>query len=216
MVRIGSTAAAAAAVLALAACGSIHGSSPWTGGAGAVIDYELFPPPPRVPAVPAATADEKASEIASLRASLTQLSADIDESRRHLARLEAEAESTRTRIDRLLAEQDAFEADGTPATVPARPERRPLVRIRYDRPNVAYEDALVDAVALTLARLPDAAFDLVAVTPAAANAGPATAQLHAEEVEASLLAMGVEPDRISLFAAMSDVAAIDEVHLYIR
>lgn len=216
MVRIGSTAAAAAAVLALAACGSIHGSSPWTGGSGAVIDDELFPPPPPVPAVPAETGEQKASEIASLRASLTRLSADIDESRRHLARLEAEVESTRTRLDRLLAEQDSFKAGGTPAAVPARPDRRPLVRIRYDDPDVAYEDALVDAVALTLARLPGAAFDLVAVTPAAANGGPATARLHADEVEASLLAMGVEPDRISLAAAMSDAVAIDEVHLYIR
>lgn len=215
MVRIGSTATAAAAVLALAACGSIHGSSPWTSGSGAVIDYELFPPPPPVPALPAAD-EEKASEIARLRASLIRLSADIDESRRHLARLEAEVERAQTRIERLLAGQDAVDADGTPATVQALPQRRPLVRIRYDQPNVAYGDAFADAVALTLARLPDAAFDLVAVTPAGAGARPGAAELHAEEVEASLLAMGVEPERLSLTAARSEAAGTDEVHLYIR
>jgi hypothetical protein len=41
-------------------------------------------------------------------------------------------------------------------------------------------------------------------------------RLHAEAVMAMLLDLGVEPDRLSLTSAMSDAAAVDEVHLYIR
>ena len=37
--------------------------------------------------------------------------------------------------------------------------------IRFDRPNVAYQDALYTAVKAALDRKPSAAFDVVAMTP---------------------------------------------------
>src|SRR6185437_650891 len=62
--------------------------------------------------------------------------------------------------------------------LPSIAERRPLVVIRFDRPNVAYQEALYTAVRQALERRPSASFDLVAVTP---NAGsPAQVALHSD------------------------------------
>ena len=66
---------------------------------------------------------------------------------------------------------------------------------------------------------------MVAVSPAEADpaaGASAGAQgergvwLHAEEVVASLVAMGIEAERLTLSAAVSEAATADEVHLYIR
>jgi len=48
--------------------------------------------------------------------------------------------------------------------------RRPLVVIRFDRPDVPYQQALYTAVSRALERRPEAAFDIVAVSP---NSGSA-------------------------------------------
>ena len=100
-------------------------------------------------------------------------------------------------------------------------ERRPLVIIRFDRPNVAYEQALHTAVRRALERRPDAAFDLVAVSPNAGN--PAQVALHtdaskrnAENVLRSLTNMGLGADRISLSATTSASVQGNEVQLYVR
>jgi hypothetical protein len=100
-------------------------------------------------------------------------------------------------------------------------ERRPLVVIRFDRPNVAYEQALYTAVRRALERRPDANFDLVAVAP---NAGsPAQVALHtdaskrnAENVLRSLTTMGLPADRITLSATTSPSVQNNEVQIYVR
>jgi hypothetical protein len=105
--------------------------------------------------------------------------------------------------------------------LPAIAQRRPLVIIRFDRPNVAYEPALYSAVRRALERRPDATFDLVAVTP---NAGtPAQVALHsdaskrnAENVMRSLTSMGLAADRISLSATTSTTVQSNEVQVYVR
>jgi hypothetical protein len=100
-------------------------------------------------------------------------------------------------------------------------DRRPLVVIRFDRPNVPYEEALYTAVRRALERRPDAAFDLVAVAPNAGN--PAQVALHsdaskrnAENVLRSLTSMGLPPERVSLSATTSTSVQSDEVQLYVR
>ena len=100
-------------------------------------------------------------------------------------------------------------------------DRRPLVVIRFDRPNVPYEEALYTAVRRALERRPDAAFDLVAVAPNAGN--PAQVALHsdaskrnAENVLRSLTSMGLPPERVSLSATTSASVQSDEVQLYVR
>lgn len=99
--------------------------------------------------------------------------------------------------------------------------RRPLVVIRFDRPNVAFQQALYNAVGRVLERRPDAAFDLVAVTPGAG--GPARVALnaskarrHAEDVLRALVDMGLSPARVAVSAKTDNAARTSEVHLYLR
>ncbi|GAB4194405.1 MAG: hypothetical protein OHK0024_34490 [Thalassobaculales bacterium] len=99
--------------------------------------------------------------------------------------------------------------------------RRPLVVIRFDRQNPAYEQALYTAVSRALERRPDAAFDLVAVTPQRAGAGQSAlnatnARRNAESVLRTLTGMGLPPGRVNLSATSSGEAQSNEVHLYLR
>lgn len=99
--------------------------------------------------------------------------------------------------------------------------RRPLVVIRFDRNDVPYQQALYNAVSRVLERRPDAAFDLVAVTP---NQGDAARQAlnstkarrHADTVMRSLLEMGLAPNRVALSGRTLAEARTTEVHLYVR
>ncbi|MDZ3836673.1 MAG: hypothetical protein U0S49_04775 [Rhodospirillales bacterium] len=232
MVRIRVPAATAVAVMALSACGTIHGPYPQLGEAGPAIDYVRFPPPPPMPTRPSAPADARAgadveAELARLNAALGRLTGEIEQSRRHLTDLEAEVERARARIDELL------EGAGTArAAAPLPPQQptvaaglRPLVRLTYEQAaDIDYAEDVRDAVWTALERLPDAVFDVVAVSPAEADPsagargthGEQGVWLHAEEVVASLVAMGIEPERLTLSAAVSEAARADEVHLYIR
>jgi hypothetical protein len=109
----------------------------------------------------------------------------------------------------------------TRTSAPAVSERRPLVVIRFDRPDVAYEPALRTAVTQALQRRPTATFDLVAVTP---NAGsPAQVEIHAaackrnaESVLHAMTDMGVEPSRVSLSSTTSAAVHENEVQIYVR
>jgi hypothetical protein len=99
--------------------------------------------------------------------------------------------------------------------------RRPLVVIRFDRPNVPYQQALYAAVSRVLERRPGAIFDLVAVAPAVG--GPARvalnsnkAQRFAEDVLRSLIDMGLPPSRVAMSGKTSGEAKNNEVHLYLR
>jgi hypothetical protein len=233
MVRIRVPVATAVAVMALSACGSIHGPYAQPGEAGTAIDYVRFPPPPPMPTRPLAPAEARGgadveAELARLDAALGRLTGDIEASRRHLAHLEAEVERARARIDELLegAGTAKVSAPLPPPRPPVAAGLRPLVRLRYEQAaDVDFAEEVRNAVWTALERLPDAVFDVVAVStteadPAAGTAtdtqGEEAAWLHAEEVVASLVAMGIEPERLTLSAAVSEAARADEVHLYIR
>lgn len=100
-------------------------------------------------------------------------------------------------------------------------QRRPLVLIRFDRPNVNYEQAVYQAVNEALERYPNATFDLVAVTPSGGNPAEmalasSNARRHADEVLRNLTQMGLPADRVELSTASSQSANSSEVHLYIR
>jgi hypothetical protein len=99
--------------------------------------------------------------------------------------------------------------------------RRPLVVIRFDRPDVEYQQALYSAVNRALERRPQAVFDLVAVAPARGSAAQAaasttTARRNAENVLRSLSNMGLPASRVSMSAMSSADAQTSEVHLYVR
>jgi hypothetical protein len=98
---------------------------------------------------------------------------------------------------------------------------RPLVLIRFDRPNVNYEQALFAAVSAALDRRPDASFDLVAVTPSTGSQAQLLlareeARRDAERVLRSLTTMGLSPNRVALSQMTSPAAQTNEVHLYVR
>ncbi len=97
----------------------------------------------------------------------------------------------------------------------------PLVVIRFDQPNVEYDQALYSAVSQALERRPNAAFDLVAVAPGLGSPSQVAlatnkSRREAEGVLRSLTNMGLPADRVSLSATTNPNAQISEVHLYVR
>ena len=110
----------------------------------------------------------------------------------------------------------------TPSSVAAGNSQRPaLVVIRFDRPDVDYQQALYSAVSQAIERRPTALFDVVAVTPnagspssVAVNTG--AAKKSAEKVIRSLIAMGLPAARLNLSSSTSDNAFGNEVRIYIR
>lgn len=121
----------------------------------------------------------------------------------------------------------SFAAPATPTAAPRTPvtrsalERKPLVIIRFDKPNVAYEQALYSAVSRALERRPSAAFDLVAVAPNSGSPAQVTlnsdaSKRNAENVLRSLTNMGLPADRVSLSATTSASVQSNEVQIYVR
>jgi hypothetical protein len=109
-----------------------------------------------------------------------------------------------------------------PMAAPQEPSGpRPLVKIRFDRPDVDYQQPLYMAVNEALKRYPNARFELVAVHPTQGNAAEvaiesAKARRDGEKVLRSLTQMGLDLDRIDLSYTPSAVATTSEVQLYVR
>jgi len=107
------------------------------------------------------------------------------------------------------------------ASANPRGDRRPLMVIRFDRSNVAYEQALYTAVSRALERRPGAVFDVVAVAPASGTPGQValnstTAKRNADAVVRSLTNMGLPAERINLSSTTSSSAQTSEVQIYVR
>lgn len=106
-----------------------------------------------------------------------------------------------------------------PAAVPGSP--RPLVKIKFDQPNVDYQQAVYMAVNEAMQKYPQSRFELVAVNPSAGNAAQVAiestrARRNAENVLRSLSQMGIDVNRIDLSNMQSAEAKSNEVHIYIR
>jgi len=100
-------------------------------------------------------------------------------------------------------------------------DRRPLVVIRFDRPNVQYEQPLYSAVSRALERRPEAFFDVVAVSPQSVNTGRAAldtnaARRNAQNVLRSLTDMGLPTNRVALSATTAADADTNEVRIFVR
>ncbi len=98
---------------------------------------------------------------------------------------------------------------------------RPLVVIRFDSERVDYEPALFSAVSAALDRRPNAAFDVVAVSPAVGSQAQmainaSEAQRHADAVLRSLASMGLPAERVSVTSVTSPGAQVNEVHVFVR
>ena len=98
---------------------------------------------------------------------------------------------------------------------------RPLVKIRFDKPNVQYEQPVYMAVNDAMQKYPDARFEIVAVHPTGGNAAQVAiestrARRNAEQVLRTLTQMGLDGNRIDVGYAPSDSASTSEVHVNIR
>ncbi len=91
---------------------------------------------------------------------------------------------------------------------------RPLVTIRFDRTNVAYEQPLFDAVRQALDRRPGARFQVVA-TPGTATGSPASARRNADQVVMSLVKLGLSGDRVTVVTG-TGTSQVNEVQVYVR
>lgn len=96
-----------------------------------------------------------------------------------------------------------------------------LVVIRFDQPNIDYEQPLYTAVSRALERKPSATFTIQAVAPNAGSAADVAvntnaSRQNAENVLRSLANMGLPADRVSLSATMSPDVQSNEVRVYVR
>ncbi len=110
-----------------------------------------------------------------------------------------------------------------PAPVQAMPlgQARPLVKIKFDQPNVDYEQAVYMAVNEAMQKYPNSRLELIAVNPSVGNAAQVAiestrARRNAEMVLRSLSQMGVDVGKIDLSTQSSAEAKSNEVHIYIR
>ncbi len=101
-----------------------------------------------------------------------------------------------------------------PVSAESLANKKPLVVIKFDKPDVAYEPALYQALSNALERRPDATFDLVAVTPKDGN--PAAAHRDADTVFKSMTNMGLPAERVAMIATNSTSAGTSEVHIYVH
>jgi len=101
------------------------------------------------------------------------------------------------------------------------PSKRPLVIIRFDRPNVQYQQPLYTALSQAMEKYPGAQFDVVAVSPASRNPAEqalssSDARRNSENVLRTMTQMGVPTNRISMGSETRPNIGASEVHLYIR
>lgn len=93
-----------------------------------------------------------------------------------------------------------------------------LVIIRFDRDDVAYEQALYEAVSQTMQQRPQSSFDVVSISPLQGDiaANQALAAQNAKRVLRSLTNMGLPASRVNLSATSNTQVASNEVHIFVR
>jgi hypothetical protein len=159
--------------------------------------------------------------LAAIQVDITRQSAYTQEQSRGLDLL-AEAVSrdtgklsTRVRPLEAATLQEALrpQAGGRDGKGRAR-SARPLVRIRFTKPKVAYKDALYRALQAALKQRPDLAFEVVGVAPSEARQPGALSR--AQEVRFAMADMGVPPERVTVTTETSPEAKSDEVRIFVR
>jgi hypothetical protein len=118
------------------------------------------------------------------------------------------------------AETPRAAAASASAPAPEKKSERPLVVIRFDRPDVAYGPQLTAATKEALTRVPEARFQVDAVAPRkkgeATDKARAAAEKEIDGVVKVLVDAGVARDRIKTGARSSGSATGPEVHIYVR
>jgi len=123
-------------------------------------------------------------------------------------------------VNRAFAQSQALASATAQSSGPVIGER-PLVVIRFDRPDIPYQQALYNAVSRALERKPNASFDLVAVTPKRGSAAQTAinstqTKRNAEAVLRTLADMGLPANRVKLSATTSPDVEANEVQIFVR
>jgi hypothetical protein len=97
----------------------------------------------------------------------------------------------------------------------------PLVTIRFDHPDVDYQQILYAALNQALQSRPSAGFEVVAVSPSRGNAAAVqiaqtTARRHAQAVMRSMTDMGVPASRMGVASTTDPNATSSEVRVFVR
>jgi hypothetical protein len=176
--------------------------------------------------------DETNRTVVTIERLLTELSGDIGRQQQYVA-----AESGNLNVlsiavkngqlyggslgNRNLAIGSQLASAGAPDYGAAPAGNRPLMVIRFDRPNVAYEQSLYGSVKSALERKPNASFEVMAISPSAGSVGQSTlgantARRNAEHVARTLTDMGLPPSRVRLSASSGGATQSGEVHVFVR
>jgi hypothetical protein len=97
----------------------------------------------------------------------------------------------------------------------------PLVVVRFDRPNVDYQQVLYAALNQALQNRPGANFQVVAVSPtrgtaASVQIAQSTARRHAQDVMRTMTDMGVPATRLNVASTTDPNATSSEVRVFVR
>jgi hypothetical protein len=97
----------------------------------------------------------------------------------------------------------------------------PLVVVRFDRPNVDYQQVLYAALNQALQNRPGASFQVLAVSPtrgtaASVQLAQTAARRHAEDVMRSMSEMGVPATRMGVASTTDPSATVSEVRVFVR
>ena len=100
-------------------------------------------------------------------------------------------------------------------------ERRPLVKIRFEEPDVKFEQPVYMAVSEAVDRFPEARFEVVAVHPSDGNSAriaieSTRSRRNAERVLRTLTQMGLPLERVDLSYLPSNEVDTNEVHIFIQ
>ena len=107
------------------------------------------------------------------------------------------------------------------AGLPAVSAGAPLVVVRFDHPNVDYQQVLYAALNQALQNRPGANFQVVAVSPTRGSAASVqiaqtTARRHAQDVMRSMTDMGVPATRLNVASTTDPSATASEVRVFVR
>lgn len=108
-----------------------------------------------------------------------------------------------------------------PAVMAAPGGAMPLAKIRFDKPDVNYEQPIYAAVQNAMQKYPNGRFELVAVHPTMGNAAQVAiestrARRNAERVLRTLSQMGIPLEQVDMSYTPDPNARSSEVHLYLR
>lgn len=171
--------------------------------------------------------DEIQRSTVTIERLLSELSQDINRQQQYVAGQRGDMTTLAMGIQagqlysQSLGAQMAPVSTVTPSAATPGSNERPLMVIKFNRPNVQYEAKLYDAVKSALDRRPSAIFDVIAVSPRRGTAGETAlgatnARRNAETVLRSLTNMGLPPGRARISAMQSDAASSGEVHVFVR